>query len=204
MSAEPDIAIRVRGLVTRFGDQVVHDELDLDVRRGEILGVVGPSGCGKSVLLREIVGLDPPTAGEIEVFGRPLMSLDKAERRGVEERWGVMFQDGALFSSLTVRENVEAPFREHTHLPLQLVHVLSALPFFAPLPSHSSHCPTLEIRTRLSVPNTASLKVSSMSIEISRPRAVLARLPPPPNISPKISPRSNSCPLNENPPCPPN
>ena len=127
MSAEPDIAIRVRGLVTRFGDQVVHDQLDLDVRRGEILGVVGPSGCGKSVLLREIVGLDPPTAGEIEVFGRPLMSLDKAERRGVEERWGVMFQDGALFSSLTVRENVEAPFREHTQLPLQLVHELAAL-----------------------------------------------------------------------------
>ena len=127
MTDEPEIAIRVRGLVTRFGEQVVHDHLDLDVRRGEILGVVGPSGTGKSVLLREIVGLDRPEAGEIEVFGHPLASLDAKQRRAVEERWGVMFQDGALFSSLTVRENVEAPFREHTHLPLALVHELAAL-----------------------------------------------------------------------------
>ena len=127
MSGEPEIAIRVRGLVTRFGEQVVHDHLDLDVRRGEILGVVGPSGTGKSVLLREIVGLDQPTEGDIEVFGRSLASLNKAERRSVEERWGVMFQEGALFSSLTVRENVETPFREHTRLPLPLIHELAAL-----------------------------------------------------------------------------
>ncbi len=107
-----DIAIRVRGLVTRFGKQTVHDGLDLDVRRGEIIGVVGPSGTGKSVLLREIVGLDPPTEGEIS------FPVHEAENR--EPRLGVMFQDGALFSNLTVLENVEAPLREHTHISHQL------------------------------------------------------------------------------------
>jgi phospholipid/cholesterol/gamma-HCH transport system ATP-binding protein len=127
VSDAPEIAIRVRGLVTRFGAQVVHEDLDLDVRRGEILGVVGPSGTGKSVLLREIVGLDKPTEGEIEVFGQALTAMSKVERRSVEERWGVMFQDGALFSSLTVRENVEAPFREHTHLAHPLVTELATL-----------------------------------------------------------------------------
>jgi phospholipid/cholesterol/gamma-HCH transport system ATP-binding protein len=127
VSAAEEIAIRVRGLVTRFGAQTVHDGLDLDVRRGEILGVVGPSGCGKSVLLREIVGLDAATAGDIEVFGKNLAQLSREEREGVEMRWGVMFQEGALFSSLTVRENVEAPFREHTHLPHELVGELASL-----------------------------------------------------------------------------
>jgi phospholipid/cholesterol/gamma-HCH transport system ATP-binding protein len=107
-----EIAIRIRGLVTRFGAQTVHDGLDLDVRRGEILGVVGPSGCGKSVLLREIVGLQAVTAGEIS------FPLHERERR--EPRMGVMFQDGALFSNLTVLENVEAPLREHTHLSSEL------------------------------------------------------------------------------------
>lgn len=107
-----DIAIRVRGLVTRFGEQTVHDGLDLDVRRGEILGVVGPSGCGKSVLLREIVGLDPPTDGEI--------TFPYHESEGREPRLGVMFQDGALFSNLTVLENVEAPLREHTQISAHL------------------------------------------------------------------------------------
>ena len=107
-----DVAIRVRGLVTRFGTQTVHDGLDLDVRRGEILGVVGPSGTGKSVLLREIVGLDKPTGGEI--------TFPYFEEQGIEPRLGVMFQDGALFSNLTVLENVEAPLREHTHLSAEL------------------------------------------------------------------------------------
>jgi phospholipid/cholesterol/gamma-HCH transport system ATP-binding protein len=103
-----DVAIRVRGLVTRFGEQTVHDGLDLDVMRGEVLGVVGPSGCGKSVLLREIVGLQPMTEGEV--------SFPYLEAEGREPRVGVMFQDGALFSNLTVLENVEAPLREHTQL----------------------------------------------------------------------------------------
>ncbi|MBL8559705.1 MAG: ATP-binding cassette domain-containing protein [Hyphomonadaceae bacterium] len=127
VSGDDDILIRVRGLVTRFGAQTVHDGLDLDVRRGEILGVVGPSGCGKSVLLREIVGLDEATDGEIEVFGKNLAALSREEREGVEMRWGVMFQQGALFSSLTLRENVEAPFREHTDLPPELVGELASL-----------------------------------------------------------------------------
>ncbi|MBX9747686.1 MAG: ATP-binding cassette domain-containing protein [Hyphomonadaceae bacterium] len=107
-----DIAIRVRGLVTRFGKQVVHNGLDLDVRAGEIIGVVGPSGTGKSVLLREIVGLDPPTAGEI--------TFPTADAQGRKPAMGVMFQDGALFSNLTVLENVEAPLREHTRLSRDL------------------------------------------------------------------------------------
>ncbi len=107
-----DIAIRVRGLESRFGQQVVHSNLDLDVKRGEILGVVGPSGAGKSVLLREVVGLDKPTAGAVEF---PFLG---ASRR--EPRLGVMFQDGALFSNLTVLENVEAPLREHTEISPEL------------------------------------------------------------------------------------
>jgi phospholipid/cholesterol/gamma-HCH transport system ATP-binding protein len=106
-----DVAIRVRGLSTQFGSQVVHKDLDLDVMRGEILGVVGPSGAGKSVLLREIVGLDKPNTGEVEFIS----ALD-----GHEPRIGVMFQDGALFSTLTLLENVEAPFREHTHIAPEL------------------------------------------------------------------------------------
>jgi len=122
-----EVAIRVRGLVTRFGEQVVHDGLDLDVLQGEILGVVGPSGTGKSVLLREIVGLDAPTDGEIDVFGQRLAALDRDARFEVEKRWGVMFQEGALFSSLTVHENVEAPFREHTDLAPDLIAELAAI-----------------------------------------------------------------------------
>lgn len=114
-----DIAISVRDLVTRFGRQTVHNGLALDVRRGEILGVVGPSGCGKSVLLREIVGLDAPTEGTI--------AFPDHEARGVEPRLGVMFQDGALFSNLTVLENVEAPLREHTHLSRTLREEIAAL-----------------------------------------------------------------------------
>lgn len=112
-----DIAIRVRGLATRFGAQIVHDGLDLDVRSGEILGVVGPSGSGKSVLLREIVGLDRASAG----------SIDYPAFSGREPRLGVMFQDGALFSNLTVLENVEAPLREHTHLTPALRGEIAAL-----------------------------------------------------------------------------
>ncbi|MBU3028904.1 ABC transporter ATP-binding protein [Paracoccus marinaquae] len=103
--------IEVRGLQTRFGSHVVHDGLDLDVRRGEILGVVGGSGTGKSVLLRSIVGLNRPSAGSIRVFGMDLDELTGEAREALEQRWGVMFQDGALFSALNVRENVEVPLR---------------------------------------------------------------------------------------------
>ena len=105
--------IRVRGLVNRFGDQVVHEGLDLDVRRGEILGVVGGSGTGKSVLMRSILGLRTPDAGEIEVLGVDARSGDSASRLHIERNTGVLFQDGALFSSLTVGENVQVPLKEY-------------------------------------------------------------------------------------------
>ena len=104
--------IQVRGLINQFGRQRIHDDLDLDVRRGEILGVVGGSGSGKSVLLRSIVGLREANAGRVRVFGQDLQALDGRRRRAVERRFGVLFQDGALFSSLTVAENVEVPMRE--------------------------------------------------------------------------------------------
>ncbi|WP_378949321.1 ABC transporter ATP-binding protein [Paracoccus sp. R86501] len=103
--------VRVRGLRTQFATHVVHDGLDLDLNRGEILGVVGGSGTGKSVLLRAIVGLDAVQGGTIDVLGNRIGALSGPDRSALEQRWGVMFQDGALFSSLTVRENVEVPLR---------------------------------------------------------------------------------------------
>ena len=111
--ADDDIIVRVRGLENRFGSQVVHEGLDLDVRRGEILGVVGGSGTGKSVLMRAILGLRTPDAGRIEVFGIDAIDADDAGRSYIERHTGVLFQDGALFSSLTVGENVEVPLKEH-------------------------------------------------------------------------------------------
>lgn len=107
-----ETVIAVRGLSNRFGKHVVHEGLDLDVYRGEVLGVVGGSGTGKSVLLRSIVGLQRPSAGSVHVFGVDVLHAPRSELAPVENRWGVMFQDGALFSSLTLRENVEAPMRE--------------------------------------------------------------------------------------------
>lgn len=118
-------AIRLRGIVNRFDENVVHDGLDLDVRHGEILGVIGPSGCGKSVLLRAIVGLRPPQGGTIEIFGEDVARLSGRERDRLEKGWGVMFQDGALFSNLTVIENVMVPLREHTDMPLALARELA-------------------------------------------------------------------------------
>ena len=122
-----DIIVSVRGLVNRFGSKSVHEGLDLDLRRGEVLGVIGGSGTGKSVLLRSIVGLHTPNAGEIEVFGQRLDKASREERISVERRWGVMFQDGALFSTMTVRENVMAPMVEHTRIPKQLMRELADL-----------------------------------------------------------------------------
>jgi phospholipid/cholesterol/gamma-HCH transport system ATP-binding protein len=120
-----DVIIRVRGLKTAYGSHIVHEGLDLDVMRGEILGVIGPSGSGKSVLLRAITGLKTPSAGSIEVFGEDVAHLPPEERRAIERRWGVMFQDGALFSNLTVRENVMVPLKEHTDMSLQLMRELA-------------------------------------------------------------------------------
>ena len=114
MPADPAApVVRVRGLVNRFGEQVVHDGLDLDLMRGEILGVVGGSGTGKSVLMRSILGLRRPNEGEIEVLGVDARSDDEDDRRLIERSTGVLFQDGALFSSLTVGENVQVPLKEH-------------------------------------------------------------------------------------------
>ncbi|UIJ46019.1 ABC transporter ATP-binding protein [Sphingomonas cannabina] len=110
--ADEDIVVRVRGLRNSFGEQVVHENLDLDVRRGEILGVVGGSGTGKSVLMRSIIGLQTPDAGEVEVFGEPTIGRDDNETIDIRKRWGVLFQGGALFSTLTVSENVQVPIRE--------------------------------------------------------------------------------------------
>lgn len=122
-----ETVIQVRGLKTQFGDHVVHDGVDLDVYRGETIGVIGPSGCGKSVLLSEIVGLLKPKAGEVRVFGENLSALEDKDRQAIERRWAVMFQDGALFSNLTVRENVMAPMREHTDFSHELMTQLADL-----------------------------------------------------------------------------
>ncbi|AUW56794.1 ABC transporter ATP-binding protein [Sphingobium sp. SCG-1] len=109
-----DVAISVRGLRNSFGDQTVHENLDLDVRKGEILGVVGGSGTGKSVLMRSIIGLQTPDAGEVNVFGESMVGrLDDEAALAIRKRWGVLFQGGALFSTLTVAENVEVPLREY-------------------------------------------------------------------------------------------
>src|SRR5690606_12025827 len=105
----------------------IHDNLDLDVRRGEVLGVVGGSGTGKSVLLRTIVGLNRPRAGTIRVFGEELTAMSDVELMRIQQRWGVLFQDGALFSSLTVAQNVEVPFKEHTRLRPEVMEELAAI-----------------------------------------------------------------------------
>jgi phospholipid/cholesterol/gamma-HCH transport system ATP-binding protein len=108
-----DVIITVRGLKNAFGEQVVHEGLDLDVHRGEILGVVGGSGTGKSVLMRSIIGLQVPEEGTVEVLGEDMVNRDELEAKNIRRRWGVMFQNGALFSTLTVAENVEVPIREY-------------------------------------------------------------------------------------------
>ena len=140
-SSPGEPAIRVRGLVNRFGSQVVHDGLDLEVRRGEILGVVGGSGTGKSVLMRSILGLRQPDDGQIEVLGVDARSSDAAARLHIERNTGVLFQDGALFSSLTVGENVQVPLKEHFgELPEQWRYELALLKVkLAGLPADAIH-----------------------------------------------------------------
>ena len=121
-----EAVIRVRGLKVGFGDRLVMDGLDLDVYRGEVLGFVGPSGAGKSVLTRTILGLLHKQAGTIEVFGHDVDKLTPQDRLVIGERWGVLFQEGALFSSLTVRQNIQAPMREHLNLSQGLADQLAA------------------------------------------------------------------------------
>lgn len=120
-AADEPVVIRVRDLVVGFRDQVVLDHLSLDVRRGEIIGLVGGSGSGKSVLLRTIIGLLPKRQGTIEVLGVELDRAEEVVRHAIERRWGVLFQQGALFSSLTVRQNIEFPMREYLSLSGRLM-----------------------------------------------------------------------------------
>jgi phospholipid/cholesterol/gamma-HCH transport system ATP-binding protein len=125
-AATPPI-IRIRGLTTRMGNRAIHRNLDLDVQGGEVLGVVGGSGTGKSVLLRVVVGLIPPHKGTVEVFGQDISKLDSEAMRRLEARWGVLFQDGALFSSLTVAQNIQVPLKEHLKLPQHLMDEIAAM-----------------------------------------------------------------------------
>jgi phospholipid/cholesterol/gamma-HCH transport system ATP-binding protein len=119
--------IEVRGLLSQFGEQVIHRDLDLDVKRGEILGVVGGSGTGKTVLLNSIIGLKEPEGGTIRILGHDRGDLTEAQAADVERRTGVLFQQGALFSSLTVLENVAAPMVEHTNLPDDTIRELAEM-----------------------------------------------------------------------------
>ncbi|MFD1507987.1 ABC transporter ATP-binding protein [Lacimonas salitolerans] len=124
---EREAIISLRGIRSQFGQTVVHDNLDLDVWRGEVLGVVGGSGTGKSVLLRTIAGLRRPQAGTVHMFGIDATAANEEERAMLDRRTGVMFQDGALFSSLTVRENVEVPMRAVDGLTPKLRRALADL-----------------------------------------------------------------------------
>ncbi|HEX2018665.1 MAG TPA: ABC transporter ATP-binding protein [Aurantimonas sp.] len=126
-SQDDDLIISVRDVTVSFGENTILEKLSLDVRRGEILGFVGPSGSGKSVLLRTILGLNPMQGGTIEVFGINYPEADDADRLAVERRWGVLFQHGALFSSLTVLENIEVPMREYLDLSPGLMRELARL-----------------------------------------------------------------------------
>ena len=137
MSARP--VIEIRGLGTRFGPLVVHEDLDLEVRRGEVLALVGGSGSGKTTLLREIIMLLAPSAGSIRLLGEELAGIGEADALRLRRRFGVLFQMGALFSSLTVLENVMVPLREHTDLPREWLRELAALKMaLAGLPAHAA------------------------------------------------------------------
>lgn len=124
---EKDVVIKVRGLVNGFGNKVIHDHLDLDVYRGEVLGVVGGSGAGKSVLLRSIIGLIHPLEGSVEVLGQKTGDVEGPSMQRLEMRWGVLFQEGALFSSQTVAENIQVPLREYTSMSQELMDEIAAM-----------------------------------------------------------------------------
>jgi phospholipid/cholesterol/gamma-HCH transport system ATP-binding protein len=119
--------IEVSHVSTRFGSAVVHEDISLSVLRGEVFAIAGGNGCGKSTLLREIVGLLPPSSGSIRLFGVDSRRLDEYDGRAIHRRFGVMFQHGALFSSLTLAENVAVPLREHTEMSPQLIRGIVAL-----------------------------------------------------------------------------
>ena len=122
-----DVVIKVRGLVNGFGNRIIHDHIDLDVYRGEVLGVVGGSGAGKSVLLRSIIGLIHPLEGTVDVFGQKTGEVEGPAMQRLEMRWGVLFQEGALFSSQTVAENIQVPLREYTSMGQELMDEIAAM-----------------------------------------------------------------------------
>lgn len=123
----PDRLIEVRGLLSRFGDRTIHEHLDLDVERGEVLGVVGGSGTGKTVLLNSIIGLKEPEGGSVHIFGYDRATMTPAEEADVERRTGILFQQGALFSSLSVIDNVASPLIEHTRLSRDVIRELAEM-----------------------------------------------------------------------------
>jgi len=119
--------IEVIDLVSQFGDTVIHDHLNLTVKRGEVLGVVGGSGTGKSVLLNTIIGLKQPDGGTVKLFGHDIHDATRKEWKAIERSWGVLFQQGALFSALSVKDNVAAPMFEHTNLSKDEIYDLAEL-----------------------------------------------------------------------------
>ncbi|OJY34403.1 MAG: ABC transporter ATP-binding protein [Rhizobiales bacterium 65-9] len=126
-NGEPEVVISVRDLTVGFGEKIILNQLSLDVFRGEVLGFVGPSGSGKSVLMRTIMGLTPKRGGSIEVLGRDLDVVSRRERLAIERRWGALFQQGALFSGLTVKQNIQVPMREYLDLSTPLMDELAFL-----------------------------------------------------------------------------
>ena len=127
MTGQTETVIEVRGLFSQFGERVIHQDLELDVVRGEILGVVGGSGTGKPVLLNTIIGLKEPDGGSVHLLGHDMAGATKADMADIERRTGVLFQQGALFSSLTVLQNVASPLVEHTELPRSLIEEIAAM-----------------------------------------------------------------------------
>lgn len=156
---DPEAApIEVHGLVTRFGDHLVHDHLDLMIPRGQIVAIVGGSGAGKSVLLNTIIGLRQPQGGSVKVFGQDIRYARRRTWTAIERRWGVLFQQGALWSNLTVKDNVAAPMHEHTNLPGHEINELA----------------DLKIALTGLPPGTGALKPSELSGGMIK-RAALAR-----------------------------